>query len=191
MPKQPTKPEEPNLITKIIAWEREQAANGVKLGPTIEAYVNENAKAIKESSKRLAKMTHAERTAQLHRNSAMPTIHDDVRASLFLVFALPIPESKHHANVWRFEGYFLCRVDNPFPTGLLKELLAKRGLELLKVHQTATGEIGCLREGAMNRTQVIDDGYALVLKKKLCRVSPEQRYIKKSLAKKKRTMIEP
>ena len=61
--------EEPNLIQKIIAWEEEQKAKGVELGPTVGDYVNEIAEAIKDSNKRVAKMIHAECIEQMRRNS--------------------------------------------------------------------------------------------------------------------------
>ena len=68
MPEQP-KPEESNLVDKIIAWEREQKTKGIKLGPTIEDYVNEMAQAVKDSEERRKKMTRQELIAQLTRNA--------------------------------------------------------------------------------------------------------------------------
>ena len=154
---------------------------------SIAAFQEDSRLAVLESGRLLARMSEAERTAAFRRHASMPTIHDDVKVLLYLVFAIPIPGSKKCGIVSRYDGYFFCLADNPDPIRLLSELLAKQDAEILVAHHAATGEIGCLRDGAANRDQIIESGYALVLGKKVTPISPEQRYVKKLNAKKGRS----
>jgi len=159
-----------------LAHLRRNASGSVADKPqpkSIQAYQEANRQAMVKNREQVARMTHEELVAQFRRNAAMPTIHDDVKILLYLVFAMPKPGSKKYGIVSRYDGYFLCLADNPDPTHLLSELLAKKDAEILLAHRAATGEIGCLRGGVVNRDQIIEHGYALVLEKTI-RFSPSK-----------------